>query len=135
MSESQVISKSCEICNNEYLEDSRYCPTCGSKNEKYSYSVKIGEIKEDIKRSEYYELLSSEEISHLEMNPHKDVKEKLCPNCGFKNTADSQFCEECGAKITDSEEKIKTPVINVCQNCGTIAQEGDKFCPECGNKL
>ena len=81
MVENQVMSKACEICNSEYLVDSKYC------------------------------------------------------NCGCKNTSDSQFCEECGTELKDSEEKIKTIVRNICPNCGAIAYEEDKFCAECGQKL
>ena len=136
MIENHVMSKACEICNSEYLEDSKYCPTCGSKNEEYAYSNQINEIKNDIKKSDYYKLISAEEISYLGVNPHdNDIKEKICPNCGCKNTSDSQFCEDCGTKLTDSEETIKANVINYCSNCGAIAHDGDKFCAECGEKL
>lgn len=136
MVENHVMSKACEICNSEYLRDSKYCPTCGSKNEEYVPSNQINKIKEDIKNSKYYNKMSIEEISYLGENPYdNDIKEKICPNCGCKNTSDSQFCEECGTKLTDAEETIKTSVMNICQHCGAIAHEGDKFCAECGQKL
>ena len=136
MIENHVMSKTCEICNAEYLEDSKYCPTCGSKNEEYANSIQINEIKNDMKKSDYYKLKSSAEISYLEINPYdNDIKEKICHNCGCKNTSDSQFCEECGTKLTDSEEKIKTGIVNICPNCGAIAHDEDKFCAECGEKL
>lgn len=136
MVENQVMSKACEICNSEYLVDSKYCPTCGSKNEEYVPSNQINEIKEDIKNSKYYNKLSVEEISYLGENPYdNNIKEKICPNCGCRNTSDSQFCEECGTELSDSEEKIKTIVRNICPHCGAIAYDGDKFCAECGQKL
>ena len=136
MVDNHVVSKACEICNNEYLMDSKYCPACGSKNEEYIPSNQINEIKEDIKNSKYYNIISAEEISYLGVNPYdNDFKEKICPNCGCKNTSDSQFCEECGTKLTDAEETIKTSVMNICQHCGAIAHEEDKFCAECGHKL
>ena len=135
MIENHVVSKACEICNNEYLMDSKYCPTCGSKNEEYMPSNQINEIKYAVKNSKYYNIISAEEISYLGVNPYdNDIKEKICPNCGYKNTSDSQFCEECGTKLTDAEENLKT-TINLCPNCGAIAQEGDNFCAECGQKL
>lgn len=136
MVENHVMRKSCEICNSEYLSDSKYCPICGSKNEEYNYSSEIDEIKDDIKKSKYYNIMSAEEISYLGENPYdNDIKEKICPNCGCKNTSDSQFCEECGTKLADAEENLKTTIINLCPNCGAIAHDGDKFCAECGQKL
>ncbi|KPJ73805.1 hypothetical protein AMJ52_03110 [candidate division TA06 bacterium DG_78] len=32
----------------------------------------------------------------------KEEKAVTCPKCGFKNTADSWYCEKCGAEILDS---------------------------------
>ncbi len=133
MVENYAMSKACEICNGEYLIDSKYCPTCGSKNEEYTILNQINKIKEDVKNSKYYNIISTEEISRLvDVTPYDaetEPEEKICPNCGFKNIPDYQFCKECGTKLTDGEEKI------ICQHCGTIANEEDNFCAECGQKL
>ena len=131
MVENNVMKKTCEICNSEYSNNSKYCPICGGKNEEYSYSNEINEIKEEIKKSEYYKLRSLEEISKLGINiPEK----KVCSNCGCKNPESAQFCEDCGADLRNSKEKIRTSAITVCANCGAVTPEGVEYCPDCGGK-
>lgn len=55
-----------------------------------------------------------------------DIGGNFCPKCGIKNSADGQFCIECGTPLKDTK---------VCPNCGGVAQSGDIFCSECGTKL
>src|SRR4029453_14164169 len=47
-----------------------------------------------------------------------------CPSCGFENQPESQFCEECGAKL-----------VRACPGCGRDVQPTAKFCPACGTPL
>ncbi len=47
-----------------------------------------------------------------------------CLNCGFENTEDAVFCENCGKKIE-----------NICPNCKYGNRVGAKFCRKCGTKL
>ena len=119
----------CGICNSTYSQDSKYCPTCGSKNDEFKNSSQIKEIKNGIKQSDYYELESKKELEFLIVNTPDEgavIGENICPNCGSKNTSDSQFCMECGSTLKNSK---------ICPNCGTVAQSGDMFCAECGTKL
>ena len=57
--------KICEFCNNEYLRDLKYCTTCGSKNIEFKYSNQLNEIKQEIRKSNYYKLNSKNEIEFL----------------------------------------------------------------------
>lgn len=118
------------------MKDSKYCPTCGSRNEDFNDSVSINKIKEDIEQSNYYEIKSKREIEFLIRNtPEEDsgTKGKTCIKCGTKNGLDSTFCIECGSPLIDPEAYVG--MQNICPNCGNIAQEGDLFCSECGTKL
>jgi class 3 adenylate cyclase/predicted ATPase len=47
-----------------------------------------------------------------------------CPSCGFANQPESQFCEECGAKL-----------VRACPSCGREVRPSAKFCPACGTAL
>ena len=117
------------MCNSTYSQDSKYCPTCGSKNDDFKNSSQINEIKKEIMQSDYYELESKKELEYLLVNtPDEEsgIGEKICPNCGGENSPDSQFCMECGTALKNSK---------ICPKCGTVAQSGDMFCAECGTKL
>ena len=56
-----------------------------------------------------------------------ELKNKICPKCGFENRQDSDYCENCGKSL-----KINS---NKCINCGFENIENAKFCIECGTKL
>ncbi len=47
-----------------------------------------------------------------------------CASCGFENQPESQFCEECGAKL-----------VRACPSCGREVRPSAKFCPGCGAAL
>jgi class 3 adenylate cyclase len=47
-----------------------------------------------------------------------------CASCGFENQPESQFCEECGAKL-----------VRVCPSCSREVRPSAKFCPACGTPL
>ena len=47
-----------------------------------------------------------------------------CASCGFENQPESQFCEECGAKL-----------VPACPGCGREVRPSAKFCPACGTSL
>lgn len=48
----------------------------------------------------------------------------VCPSCGAGLSADSKFCNKCGAKV-----------ISVCPGCGAPLTPGSKFCSQCGTQL
>lgn len=47
-----------------------------------------------------------------------------CPQCGARLSADSKFCNKCGAKIKST-----------CPGCGAAITPGSKFCSQCGQPL
>lgn len=48
-----------------------------------------------------------------------------CPQCGHKNDEGTNFCQECGAKLT-------APGPKHCTSCGAELAAGVRFCGECG---
>jgi hypothetical protein len=53
---------------------------------------------------------------------------QTCPECGYENTADVNFCIKCGARLQGEApgEKI------YCNQCGTAYHKGSNFCTTCG---
>ena len=49
-----------------------------------------------------------------------------CPNCGYENPEESQFCGECGRSL---QAEL------VCSQCGHKNPQGQKFCNKCGRSL
>jgi uncharacterized membrane protein YvbJ len=47
-----------------------------------------------------------------------------CPDCGFENSQDAKFCNQCGNKREA-----------VCPSCGKPNPPGSKFYNECGHNL
>lgn len=47
-----------------------------------------------------------------------------CVHCGFDNTSDARFCENCGQ-----------PLERACPHCGQLVSPGAKFCKSCGHSL
>lgn len=79
---------------------------------------------------------------------HKKAEIKFpveCPNCGWYNPYEREFCKKCGAPVVHDESKVVThlnaevkkscffctpfvrPLCNECLEKGRI-----KVCPECG---
>lgn len=55
---------------------------------------------------------------------------KICPKCGEELSANSSFCNNCGAVIPkDNGDLIE------CQNCGKMIPREKKFCAYCGAKV
>lgn len=48
-----------------------------------------------------------------------------CPECGHAISADSKFCDDCGAPIS---------IDQTCRSCGFSLKPGAKFCPQCGER-
>lgn len=63
------------------------------------------------------------------MKPQDITKEDgvKCPNCG--NTITGKFCEQCGTKRPEEQQK------KFCTKCGEKVSDGAKFCMNCGNEL
>lgn len=56
-----------------------------------------------------------------------------CPNCGAENTSDSLFCEDCGAKLENSEKKSTSfeGELYKCPACGEMLNSFSTVCPSC----
>ena len=77
--------------------------------------------------NKYYIDQSAQNI--ININASSDVSNidlVVCPKCSSKNSKNSKFCSECGAKII---------VERKCPKCGAIVSENAKFCCECGSSL
>lgn len=62
---------------------------------------------------------------------HEKAEESAhCPNCGNNNPEGTNFCQECGAKLSASTSEEK----RFCSNCGTEIAIGVQFCSNCGTK-
>lgn len=48
----------------------------------------------------------------------------VCPNCGYANDADGNFCSKCGK-----------PLTSACPRCGADVTADAVFCSKCGEKL
>lgn len=53
-----------------------------------------------------------------------------CPECGNKLQNESVFCDKCGFKIVEKENKTK-----FCFNCGETIDYHAEICPKCGVRL
>ena len=58
--------------------------------------------------------------------PHQNVGQTYCPNCGSSLPAGAKFCMNCGQQLT---------VSNKCPKCGSELPAGAKFCLNCGQKI
>ena len=77
LKELRGISK-CLNCGKDLTADSMFCPYCGTKVE----SAQPEEIAEEVVVEEVQE-----------------VKSKICPNCGFVELPDADFCSSCGSRL------------------------------------
>ena len=57
---------------------------------------------------------------------------KKCKKCGYLNTEDAVFCENCGTKLVEPKQPKKT---KECKKCGYLNAEDAFFCENCGTKL
>lgn len=51
-----------------------------------------------------------------------------CPNCGFENEKDTQYCNKCGKNMQENSKIY-------CSKCGNELKAGSKFCNKCGAKV
>lgn len=84
------------------------------------YAAKVAEIKRCIEKAK----LCRQYRLSLE-------GKALCESCGAVVTADSLFCNMCGAKMARRDFSS----LNVCPSCGRPYPQGAAFCEMCGYKL
>jgi hypothetical protein len=56
---------------------------------------------------------------------------QTCPECGYGNKADVNFCIKCGAPLKEEAPGGKT----YCTQCGAPSAAGSTFCTACGYAL
>ena len=57
-----------------------------------------------------------------------------CPNCGAYNPEGTNFCQECGTRLTQPVQQAPA-AKRFCPNCGTEVVAGHRFCSGCGTKM
>lgn len=57
-----------------------------------------------------------------------------CPNCGAYNPEGTNFCQECGTRLTQPVQQAPA-AKRFCPNCGTEVIAGHRFCSGCGTKM
>ena len=156
-----ISKKNCENCNEEYLNEKKYCPNCGVKNSDYVESSELKDnIKTDIQSSDFYEKKIDEEIKNVDnvsfknktknkfnswrvdfentVHKRKEDNNKPCPGKGHpKNKIVCPKCETLNELDARFCGKCSFPLkdIKICPSCGFISEHGDIFCGECGHKL
>jgi hypothetical protein len=66
-----------------------------------------------------------EEQNHKAVSAEETVAPKVkCPGCGISVSANSKFCNECGASL-----------LKKCAKCNADNPADYKFCKECGNSF
>lgn len=56
---------------------------------------------------------------------------KICKNCGAQNTADKNYCSQCGEKLSS-----RKTIPDKCPNCGYVRNiPGSHYCSRCGKSL
>ena len=76
------------------------------------------------------DLLAAEERARREA----EEQEHSCPNCGAYNPEGTNFCQECGTRLTQPVQQAPA-AKRFCPNCGTEVIAGHRFCSGCGTKM
>ena len=92
-------------------------------------------IHGDSDEAEFKELvIAAKEADRKIKNYKKQIQTirgvKICPHCGEELSANSSFCNNCGAVVPkDNGDLIE------CSNCGKMIPKDKKFCAYCGIKV
>lgn len=108
----------CPECGNSVSDKSRDCIHCGYPIKEY--------LSEKAKQEAFTEIFK-------------------CKQCGFQNEVGTDYCRECGTRITDykdstralgnKEEYDYTSVPHtICPNCGKKNKAGEFKCDTCGHR-
>lgn len=69
----------------------------------------------------------SDILSGLSQND--DGYSQNCPDCGYENTSDVEFCGKCGQRLEEESEEFE------CPDCGYENAYDVKYCGKCGERL
>lgn len=76
------------------------------------------------------------ERAEAEERARREAEEQAhsCPNCGAYNPEGTNFCQECGTRLTQPVQQAPA-AKRFCPNCGTEVIAGHRFCSGCGTKM
>lgn len=76
------------------------------------------------------------ERAEAEERARREAEEQAhsCPNCGAYNPEGTNFCQECGTRLTQPVQQAPA-AKRFCPNCGTEVVAGHRFCSGCGTKM
>ena len=76
------------------------------------------------------------ERAEAEERARREAEEQAhsCPNCGAYNPEETNFCQECGTRLTQPVQQAPA-AKRFCPNCGTEVIAGHRFCSGCGTKM
>lgn len=76
---------------------------------------------------------AAKERAEAEEAARRETEEasRCCPNCGSYNPEGTNFCQECGSKLSAPVSAGK----RFCPNCGIEMAAGNHFCGSCGTKV
>ncbi len=63
----------------------------------------------------------------------RQIKIKVCPNCGFENASAVRFCCKCGTPLSDPAEPKAAEAV--CPVCGARVRQDARFCTQCGAQM
>lgn len=79
---------------------------------------------------------AARERAEAEERARREAEEQAhsCPNCGAYNPEGTNFCQECGNRLTQPVQQASA-TKRFCPNCGTEVIAGHRFCSGCGTKM
>ena len=119
----------CPTCGYANTPDKKFCASCGT-------SMIITPPQQYQAQPQYQPPQQSQP-----QQTQSFTQSSGCPNCRAANPPGSQFCGNCGSKLTPPQQETwqtrqqqyQQPLA--CTNCGSLLQPGQKFCGNCGNTI
>jgi uncharacterized membrane protein YvbJ len=109
----------CSNCGAQLVQDSYFCPKCGTKTEK-GKAAKAAYPTDELRDAFYQVGIELEKAFNMAARETHQAIQKarsnwqqqkpvaseliICPKCGTKNAAGSIFCSSCGTRLAPIEE-------------------------------
>lgn len=117
---------------------SRYCPSCGTKQEKFEGSCNTCGWHTGME-------IPGDKRFCATCGTSRPKDESFCPKCTSKYKMTKCYCPACGSlregyemPCTECEWKVGTKVTGdklFCTTCGTLKIPGENLCPKCSRPL